>query len=56
MTREKIQTLETILLNDKKFHVPILNQIGFTRRMDGGVQIKTAQPVEVMNAKESRRN
>jgi len=34
--------------------MPILNQLGFTQRMDGGVQIRTAQQVEVISAKESK--
>jgi len=54
LAREKIQALETVLPNDEKLYVPILNQLGFTQRMDSRVQIRTAQPVEVTKAKESK--
>jgi len=40
LAREKIQALETVLPNDKKLYVPILNQLGFTQRMDSGVQVE----------------
>ena len=54
LAREKIQVLQIVLPNDKKSYVPILNQLGFTQRMDGGIQIETAQPVEVIKANESK--
>ena len=33
-----------------------MNQVGFTQRIDGGVQIGTAKPVEVIDAKERSAN
>ena len=34
--------------------MPILNRLGFTQKMGGGVHIGTAQPVEVVDAGERR--
>ena len=37
----------------QEVYIPMVNCLGFTQRMDGGMKIGTAQPIEVVSPMES---
>ena len=50
--RTKIQAMETILSPGQKVYIPMVNQLGFTQRMNRGMKIGTVEPIEVVSSAE----
>lgn len=48
----KIRAMETVVLPGQKVYVPMVNGLGFTQRMNEGMEIGTVQPIEVVRPTE----
>ena len=44
--------METILSPGQKVYIPMVNQLGFTQRMNRGMKIGTVEPIEVVSSAE----
>ena len=45
----KIQAMETVVSPGKRVYIPMVNHLGFTQRIDRGMEVGTVEPIEIVN-------